>query len=106
MVLDLYQRLWQGQALGPDDYVIAAEEKSGLQVLARLQPTLPPSPGQAGRYEFEYVRHGTLTYLAALDLLSGHIFGRIEETTAKCSIIRFFSSPFSTKGKHEFTDTL
>lgn len=80
-ILDLYQRRWQGEPLEPDDYVISADEKSGLQVLARLQPTLPPGPGQAGRYEFEYVRHGTLAYLAALDVFSGHILGRIEATT-------------------------
>jgi transposase len=80
-ILDLYQRCWQGEPLGSDDYVISADEKSGLQVLARLHPTLPPGPEQAGRYEFEYVRHGTLAYLAALDVFSGHIFGRIEDTT-------------------------
>ncbi len=80
-ILDLYQRCWQDELLGPDDYVISADEKSGLQVLARLHPTLPPGPEQAGRYEFEYVRHGTLAYLAALDVFSGRIFGRIEDTT-------------------------
>src|SRR5512135_2803977 len=80
-ILDLYQRRWQGEPLEPDDYVLSADEKSGLQVLARLHPTLPPGPRQAGRYEFEYVRHGTLAYLAALDVFSGHIFGRIEDTT-------------------------
>jgi len=81
LILDLYQRYWQDQPLGPDDYVISADEKSGLQVLARRHPTQPPAPGQAGHYEFEYVRHGTLAYLAALDVLSGRIFGRIEDTT-------------------------
>jgi transposase len=80
-ILDLYQRHWQDEPLGPDDYVISADEKSGLQVLARPHPTQPPSPGQGGRYEFEYVRHGTLAYLAALDVFSGHIFGRIADTT-------------------------
>jgi len=80
-ILDLYQRIWQGLPLDPDDYVISADEKSGLQVLERLQPTLPPGPGQVGRYEFEYARHGTLAYLAALDVRSGRIFGRLEDTT-------------------------
>ena len=80
-ILDLYQRGWRGDPLGPDDYVISADEKSGLQVLARRHPSLPPGPGQVGRYEFEYVRHGTLAYLAALDVFSGRIFGRIEDTT-------------------------
>jgi len=79
-VLDLYQRLWERNRLGPRDYVISADEKSGLQVLARQHPTLPPIPGQPGRYEFEYERHGTLAYLAALDVFSGRVFGRIDDT--------------------------
>ncbi len=81
VILDLYQRCWQGAALGPDDYVISADEKSGLQILARLHATVPPAAGHAGHYEFEYVRHGTLAYLAALDVFSGQVFGRIEATT-------------------------
>jgi transposase len=81
VILDLYQRCWQGQALGPDDYIISADEKSGLQILQRPHPTLPPMPHQVGRYEFEYVRHGTLAYLAALDVFNGQVFGRIEATT-------------------------
>ena len=42
---------------------------------------LAPAPGQPGRYEFEYVRNGTLAYLAALDVGSGQVFGRIDATT-------------------------
>ena len=41
-VLDLYARHWQGHPLGPDDYVISADEKSQLQALQRRhrgQPT-------------------------------------------------------------------
>jgi len=79
-VLDLYHGLWGGVPLGPRDYVISADEKSGLQVLARHHPTLPPIPGQPGRYEFEYERQGTLAYLAALDVFSGRAFGRVDDT--------------------------
>jgi transposase len=79
-VLDLYQGLWEGNPLGPRDYVISADEKSGLQVLARSHPTLPPIFGQPGRYEFEYERQGTIAYLAALDVFSGRVFGRVDDT--------------------------
>jgi transposase len=79
-VLDLYQGLWEGEPLGPRDYVLSADEKSGLQVLARKHPTLPPISGQPGRYEFEYERHGTVAYLAALDVFSGRAFGRVDDT--------------------------
>ncbi|MBN2257891.1 MAG: IS630 family transposase [Anaerolineaceae bacterium] len=79
-VLDLYRGLWEGKSLGPRDYVISADEKSGLQVLARSHPTLPPISGQPGRYEFEYERRGTLAYLAALDVFSGQVFGHVDDT--------------------------
>jgi transposase len=79
-VLDLYQRIWQGQPLGPRDYVISADEKSGIQVLARKHPSLPPVSGQLGRYEFEYERRGTIAYLAALDVFSGRVLGRVDDT--------------------------
>ena len=79
--LDLYQHLWQGQPLGPQDYVISADEKSAIQVLRRLHHTLPPLAHEPGRYEFEYARDGTLAYMAALDVFSGHVFGRMDEST-------------------------
>ena len=80
-VLDLYQRLWQGQPLGAHDYVISADEKTQLQALGRLSPTRPPKPESLGRFEFEYDRNGTLAYLAALDVFNGKVCGRIDQTT-------------------------
>ncbi len=50
-VLDLYERCWQGEPLGPDDYVISADEKSQLQALRRLHRGLPPGPGRTRRVE-------------------------------------------------------
>ena len=82
-VLDLYQGFWEGEPLGPQDYVICADEKTQLQVLARRSATLAPRPGQPGRYENEYRRFGTLAYLAALDVHSGKIFGRMDEKVGK-----------------------
>ena len=40
-VLDLYARLWAGVPLGPDDYVISADEKSQLQALGRRHTRQP-----------------------------------------------------------------
>ena len=49
-VLDLYERVWDGIALGADEYVISADEKSQLQALSRCHPELAPAPGRpAGR---------------------------------------------------------
>ena len=44
-VLDLYQRVVDGEAPGHDDYVISADEKSQLQALRRCHLDLAPGPG-------------------------------------------------------------
>ncbi len=80
-VLDLYDRVWDGQPLGDDEYVISADEKSQLQALHRRHPTVPPRPGQQARVEFEYSRGGTLAYFAAYDVHHAHVEGRIAEKT-------------------------
>lgn len=80
-VLDLYDRLWQGQPLGDDEYVISADEKSQLQALHRRHPDLPPAPARLRRQEFEYRRGGTLAYLAAYDVHQAQVFGRCAPTT-------------------------
>ena len=62
-------------------YTVSVDEKPGVQALGLSAPDLPPVPGKAphlGR-DYEYVRHGTASILAGIDLHSGHIFGRVED---------------------------
>ena len=80
-VLDLYARTWRGRALGPDEYVLSADEKTQLQALARRHPGRPPRPGACRRVEHEYRRRGTCAYLAAWDVHQASLFGRVEPTT-------------------------
>lgn len=80
-VLDLYARLWNGQPLGPDDYVISADEKSQLQALRRRHPTRPPGPSHVAQVEFEYRRGGTLAYMGAYDVHRARLFGTVAEKT-------------------------
>jgi DDE superfamily endonuclease len=82
-VLDLYQRRWEGKLLHPGDYVISADEKSQLQALLARHQLIAPSPGRPGLREFEYTRHGTMAYLAALDVHDPQrgLFGRCEPKT-------------------------
>lgn len=80
-VLDLYQRRFQGRRLRPDEYVICADEKSQLQALGRRHGSLPPAPGRAARFEFDYRRNGTLAYLAGWDVHHANLFDRVEEKT-------------------------
>ncbi len=67
-VLDLYEGRFEGRLLHPGEFVISADEKTQLQALARKHPIAPPRPGRPMLVEHEYERHGTLAYLAALDI--------------------------------------
>ncbi len=80
-VLDLYARVFDGVPLGPDDYVISADEKSQLQALARCHPGRPSGPGHIGQVEFEYKRGGTLAYMGAYDVHHARLFGSVAEKT-------------------------
>lgn len=82
-VLDLYQRRFQGRRLRPDEYVICADEKTQLQALGRKHAGLPPAPGRAARFEFDYQRNGTLAYLAGWDVHHANLFDRVEAKTGK-----------------------
>ncbi|MCW3838496.1 IS630 family transposase [Micromonospora yasonensis] len=87
-VLDLYARTWQGQALGADEFVISADEKTSVQARCRCHPTLPPGRSRLMRVEHEYDRGGALAYLAALDVHRGKVYGRCEPTTGLAPFAR------------------
>lgn len=55
-------------------YVISTDEKTGIQALERLHPTMPSRPGKTERIEFEYHRHGTLCLIANFDVVTGEVF--------------------------------
>ena len=81
VVLDLYQRGFQGGELGEDEYVISADEKTSIQARCRCHPTLPPGKARMMRVEHEYERQGALAYLAAWDVHYARLFSRCEPTT-------------------------
>jgi hypothetical protein len=80
-VLDLYQGHWENQALGEDEFVISADEKTSIQARIRVHPSLPAKSQEPMRVEFEYDRGGALAYLAAWDVRRAKIFGCCETTT-------------------------
>ena len=62
-------------------YTVSVDEKPGVQAIGLTAPDLPPVPGKhtaVGR-DYEYVRHGTVSILAGIDLHSGHIFANVED---------------------------
>ena len=66
-----------GLYLDPPDkaLVLCVDEKSQIQALDRTQPALPMRPGVVARHTHDYVRHGTTTLFAALNVLEGTVIG-------------------------------
>ena len=67
-----------GLYLNPPDkaLVLCVDEKSQIQALDRTQPLLPMGLGYAEGVTHDYVRHGTTTLFAALDIASGAVLGQ------------------------------
>lgn len=66
-----------GLYLNPPDQalVLCVDEKSQIQALDRTQPGLPLKKGRCGTMTHDYVRHGTTTLFAALNVLEGTVIG-------------------------------
>jgi hypothetical protein len=65
----------------PDVITVSVDEKPGVQAIENTAPDLPPVPGRYSTFarDHEYIRHGTLSILASLDLHNGHVIARVEE---------------------------
>lgn len=69
--------------------VLCVDEDSGLQALERKYETRLPQPGRAGRYEYEYKRHGTVSLLAAFDIATGKVMGSCGQTRTGDDLVTF-----------------
>jgi len=96
-VLDLYDRKWEGEPLGPNDFVISADEKTSIQARCRCHPTLPPGVSRAMRVNHDYHRRGAVAYLAADDVHRGKVFGRCEHTTGIAAFERLVDQVMTTE---------
>ncbi len=54
-------------------HLVSTDEKTGIQALQRLHPTLPIRPGLLERQEHEYLRHGTQCLIANFEVPTGHV---------------------------------
>lgn len=78
--VNLYQAGAVHDARPTPIYTVSVDEKPGVQALGTTAPDLSPVPGKhasVGR-DHEYVRHGTVSILAALDLHTGEIIANVE----------------------------
>jgi transposase len=61
--------------------IISYDEKPGIQAIANTAPDLPSNPGVHATFarDYEYKRHGTLSLLAGIDLLTGKVHACVED---------------------------
>src|SRR4051812_5850157 len=71
--------------------IISCDEKPGIQAIATTAPDLPPEPGVHAAFarDHEYKRHGTLSLLAGIDLLTGKVHALIRDRHRSREFIEF-----------------
>ena len=60
-----------------DTVLLSVDEKTGIQAKSRKHPARQAAPRRRERREFEYVRHGTVSLMAAMDVTDGQVLGKI-----------------------------
>src|SRR6266567_1652728 len=71
----------------PGTALISVDEKTGIQAKSRKHPAIPARPGRDARREFEYVRHGTVSIIAAMNVTTGEVIAeRIHRNNSRTFI--------------------
>ena len=74
----------------PETHTVSYDEKPGIQAIATTSPDLSPREGNGVTYrDYEYVRHGTLSLLAGIDLVTGEAIPLVRETHKSSDFIEF-----------------
>jgi transposase len=73
--------LRESEAVPSNVAIISYDEKPGIQAISSTGPDLPPQPGSHPGWarDHEYKRHGTLSLLAGIDLLTGKVHACVED---------------------------
>jgi transposase len=71
--------------------VICVDEKPGIQALDRTQPLLPLRAQKPRSWTNEYVRHGTQTLIAALEIATGKVVAHIRNRRTSVNFLRFMN---------------
>ena len=69
--------------------VLCVDEKSQIQALDRTQPILPLAPGVPQRCTHDYMRHGTTTLFAALNMATGRVIGELHRRHRAKEFLQF-----------------
>ena len=94
-VLCVYRQVRMLRRAGEEEQqavaILSYDEKPGIQAIESTGRELPPVPGRHAGWlrDYEYVRHGTLSLLAGIDLLTGHVHGLVAPRHRSREFIRF-----------------
>ena len=75
----------------PGTVLISIDEKTGIQARSRKHPGIPARPGRDARREFEYVRHGTISIIAAMNVTTGEVITERIEKNDSATFIAFLA---------------
>jgi len=75
-----------------DAVVLCIDEKTGMQALERKYETRPAQPGEPGRYEYEYIRHGTQSLIASFEIKTGEVYGECGSTRTAADLEHFMEN--------------
>ncbi|CAM5789180.1 IS630 family transposase ISThsp15 [Castellaniella caeni] len=89
--------------------VLSIDEKTGIQAIERKHPGRDPSPGRLRRREFEYIRHGTQSLIAALDVHTGQVLADCRDRRTQADLLAFMeqvADAYPDKQVHVVWDNL
>lgn len=74
--------------------IVSYDEKPGIQAIGSTAPDLPPEPGKHPELarDYEYVRYGTVSLMAAIDLLNGQVHGQVVDRHRSREFIAFLKT--------------
>jgi transposase len=75
----------------PGSVVLSIDEKTAIAARSRKHVGRRARPGRCARAEFEYIRHGTVSLVAALDVHNGEVLGRIIERNDSATFVSFLT---------------
>jgi len=82
-IVDLYTNRPSGEP------VLCIDERTGMQALSRNHNLVSATPGQTGRFEFEYKRNGTRCLFACFNIATGRVLGRCTKSRKRDDFFAF-----------------
>lgn len=89
--------------------VLCVDEKPGIQALDRTQPLLPLRAKKPRSWTNEYVRHGTQTLIAALEIATGKVVAHVRNRRTSVNFLRFMNDivrAYPARDLHVVADNL